>query len=336
MTELLKSLCELNAPSGSEANVAEFIKTQIDGFCEYKTDNLGNIIAFKKGKNTSAKKLMVDAHMDEVGIIITYITAEGFLKFKTVGAIDTASLMGKRVKINSEITGVVGSKAVHLISAEEAKKCPEKESLYIDIGAKSKAEAEEIISLGDYGVIDEPFIVSGEKVMSKAIDDRIGCAILIKLLQMTSEYDFYATFTTGEEIGLRGAKTAAYSVNPDSAIILEATTAADIAGVSKENRVCVLGEGAAVSFMDRATVYDRAYYNAALNSGIKCQSKCAVTGGNNSGVVHLNRNGVRTLSISVPCRYIHTASCVADKRDFESALTLSKYMINKICSGSLE
>lgn len=336
MTELLKSLCELNAPSGSEAKVAEFIKEQINGFCEYKTDNLGNIIAFKKGKNTSAKKLMVDAHMDEVGIIVTYITAEGFLRFKTVGGIDTAALMGKRVKINSETAGVIGSKAVHLISAEEAKKCPKEDSLYIDIGAKNKSEAEEIISLGDYGVIDEPFIISGEKVMSKAIDDRIGCAILIKLLQNTSEYDFYATFTTGEEIGLRGAKTAAYSVDPDSAIILEATTAADIAGVSKENRVCILGEGAAVSFMDRATVYDRAYYNAALNSGIKCQSKCAVAGGNNSGAIHLSRSGVRTLSISVPCRYIHTASCVADKRDFESALALSKYMINKICSGSLE
>lgn len=335
MVELLKKLCELNAPSGNETAVAEFIKSEIEGFCEYKTDNLGNIIAFKKGKNSSARKLMVDAHMDEVGIIVTYITNEGFLKFSTVGGIDTAALLGKRVKIGA-VSGVIGCKAVHLLSGDDAKKLPKQDSLYIDIGATSSDEAKAYVALGDFGIIDEPFIMSGDKVMSKAIDDRIGCAILITLLKEESEYDFYATFTTGEEIGLRGAKVAAYTVEPESAIILEATTAADIAGVDKENRVCVLGEGAAVSFMDKATVYDREYYSLALSSGIKCQSKCAVAGGNNSGAVHLSRGGVRTLSISVPCRYIHTASCVADKRDFSSALSLAKYMINSICSGSLK
>ncbi|MBQ3817429.1 MAG: M42 family peptidase [Clostridia bacterium] len=336
MIELLKKLCEINAPSGAEENLAEFIKSEIDGFCEYKTDNSGNIIAFKKGKNRSAKRLMVDAHMDEVGIIVTYITESGFLKFKTVGGIDVAALLGKRVIINSKIPGVIGLKPIHLLSSEQAKQLPKEESLCIDIGAKNKEQAELQVKPGDLAVLDEPFILSSGKILSKAIDDRAGCAVLIKLLKEESEYDFYATFTVGEEIGLRGAKTAAYSVNPQSAIVLEATTASDIAGTDEEKRVCTLSGGAAVSFMDRATLYDRKYYEAAINSGIKCQPKSAVAGGNNSGAIHLSREGVRTIAISLPCRYIHTASCVAEECDLESVYALAKYMIKEICSGNLE
>ena len=173
-------------------------------------------------------------------------------------------------------------------------------------------------------------------IKAKAIDDRIGCAILISILKEEAEYDFYATFTVQEELGVRGARVAAYSVEPQFCICLEATTAADIHGVSNEYTVCKLGKGPAVSFMDRATLYDRELYDVALNSGIPCQPKSAVTGGNNSGAIHLSKGGVRTMAISVPCRYIHSPSGIADLNDAENAKELTKYMINKICSGEIK
>ena len=336
MTDLLKRLCLLDGTAGDENTVRGFIINEIKDFCEYKTDNLGNIICFKKGAKTPAKKVMLDAHMDEVGLIITSVTEGGFLKFSTVGGIDVSALMFRKVKINGNINGVIGGKAFHLLSAESRKKLPKESDLYIDIGASSKTEALEKVCLGDRAVMTSEFEILGENVKSKALDDRIGCASLISILKEDAEYDFYATFTTGEEIGLRGAKVATFAVNPDSAIVLEGTTAADIADVPEEKTVCNLGQGVAISFMDRSTVYDREYYNAALNSGIKCQVKRAVAGGNNSGSVHLSRDGVRTIALSVPCRYIHTANSVAALSDIENQKALAKYMLNGICSGNIK
>ncbi len=333
MLELIKRLCALDGTSGDEGAVREFIISQIEGKCEYKIDNLGNIIAFKKGKKAPQKRIMLDAHMDEVGLIITSITSDGFLRFKTVGGIDTAVLMMRRVLINGKTVGVIGGKPHHL--AKSATKLPAADSLYIDIGASTRDQAEAAVRIGDCAVICSDFSVSEEKIISKALDDRIGCAILIKLINQESEYDFYASFSVQEEVGLRGAKVSAFAINPDSAIILEGTTAADIAGVSGDKQVCELGKGAAISFMDGATCYDREYYKAALSSGIPCQAKRAVAGGNNSGAVHLSREGVRTVSVSVPCRYIHSASSAADIRDAQSAYELARYMLNGIASGNL-
>ena len=335
MTELLRKLCEIDAVSGNEGNLRDYIISEIDGHCDWKVDSLGNIIAFKKGKNKSAKKLMLDAHTDEVGIIITSVTEDGFLRFKTVGGIDVSALMFKKIRINGKLNGVIGGKPIHLTSKDEEIKLPETESLYIDIGAKNREDALKYVSLGDTAVLCGKFETAGDNIISKAIDDRIGCAVLITLIKEASDYDFYASFSVQEEIGLRGAKASAFSIDPDSALIIEATTAADISGVSDENKVCKLGFGPAVSFMDRATAYDRGYYDAAINSGIKCQPKSAVAGGNDSGSVHLSRGGVRTLAISLPCRYIHSSSSVANKNDCENLLKLVKYMLNGICSGEI-
>lgn len=335
MTELLKNLCNLDGISGDEGAVRDFIISEIKDYCDYKTDNLGNIIAFKKGKNSSKKKILLDAHMDEVGLIITNITDSGFLKFKALG-IETECLMQRAVKINGKINGVISGKPVHLLSGEEAKKLPKADTLYIDIGASSKEEAEKVVSVGDSAVICGEFLVQNGKIISKAIDDRIGCAILINLIQNFEEYDFYASFSVQEEIGTRGAKVASFAVNPDCAIVLEGTTASDIAGVPEDKTVCHLGWGPAVSFMDRATSYDRAFYKAAMSSGIKCQTKASVTGGNDAASIHLSREGVRTLGISVPCRYIHSESSVADISDMENAYKLAEYMLSGIASGEIE
>ncbi len=335
MFDILEGLCNLDGTSGDEKTVRDFIINEIKDYCEFKTDNLGNIIAFKKGRNTSAKKLMLDAHMDEVGLIITSVTADGFLKFKTVGGIDTAALMFRNVKINGTLNGVIGGKPIHLIDGDERKKLPKADSLYIDIGAVSKDDALKYVSLGDRAVICGEYSENGENIISKALDDRIGCAILIKLIKEYDEYGFYASFSVQEEVGLRGAKVSAFAINPDSAIILEGTTASDIADVNEENTVCKLGFGPAVSFMDNTTVYDRGYYNFAINSGVKCQAKRGVSGGNNSGAIHLSREGVRTVTMSLPCRYIHSSSSIANKQDAENLFKLAMYMIKGICSGNI-
>ena len=335
MFELLRKLCNIDGTSGDENVVRDFIINEIKDFCEYRIDNLGNLICLRKGRKAPAKKIMVAAHMDEVGLIITSVTGDGFLKFKTVGGIDTSALMFRNVKINGKLNGVIGGKPIHLASSEERKKLPKVESLYIDIGASSKDEALSYVSLGDRAVLCGEYAETEENIISKALDDRVGCATLIKLIKEFDDYDFYASFSVQEEVGLRGAKVSAFSVNPDSAIVLEGTTAADISGVAEENKGCKLGQGVAVSFMDGATVYDREYYNFALNSGIKCQPKSAVAGGNNSGAIHLSREGVRTVALSLPCRYIHSSSSVANKEDAENLYELAQYMLKGICSGNI-
>ncbi len=329
MLSLLQKLCLLNGTSGNEDSIRDFIISQIEDYCDYKTDALGNLICFKKGKKTPKKRLMLDAHMDEVGIIITSVTTDGFLRFDTVGGIDAATLMFKRVKIG-DVIGVINSKPIHLLSKDEAKKAPKLDSLYIDIGAQNKADAFKNISLGDTGVVLSEFTVMGDCIKAKALDDRVGCAVLITLLKEDAEYDYYAVFSTQEEIGTRGARVSAFAVNPDYALVLESTTAADIEGVSSDKSVCSLGKGPAVSFMDRATMYDKKLYNTAINSGIKCQTKRAVAGGNNSGAIHLSRDGVKTLAISLPCRYIHTDEGIANISDIENMTVLTKYMMDSI------
>lgn len=335
MTQLLKQLCMIDGTSGDEGAVRQFVISQIKDCCEYSVDNLGNIIAFKKGKKTPDKKIIIDAHLDEVGLIITHIEKSGFLRFTTVGGIDTAALLFRKVRIGGVVTGVIGGKPIHLCDGDERKKLPDVDNLYIDIGVKSDCEAKALVNVGDRAVMCSDFTVSGNKILTKALDDRVGCAVLINLLNQDAEYNFYTSFSVQEEVGLRGAKTVAYSVNPDAAIVIDGTTAADISGVPESKKVCRQNAGAVVSFMDNATVYDREYYNAALNSGIPAQSKSAVAGGNNSGAFHLSRSGVRTLALSVPCRYIHTSGSVADIRDITAVRDLTQYMINKIASGEI-
>ncbi len=337
MIDLIKELCCLNAPSGNEDSVRDYILGKINDFADISVDNSGNIIAFKKGKKPAAHKIMIDAHMDEVGIIATSITADGFVKFTTVGGIETESLCSKRVIFANGTIGIIGVKHGHLCESGELKKLPSKSSLLIDIGAKSREEAEKYVLPGDTAVFEPIFDLQGDFVISKALDDRIGCAVLIKLLQQDSEYDFTATFSVGEEIGLKGGKTVTYTVAPEAAIVIEATTAGDIGDAT--DKVCSAGSGAVVSFMDRSTLYDKTLFNAAINvaneNGIKVQSKKAVAGGNNAGAIHQELSGVRPLAISVPCRYIHSPSGVVRYSDIQAVYDLANLMLQKLTSGEI-
>ncbi len=333
MKQLLNELCRIPAVSGAEDTIREYIKKRVGAYCECSTDRSGNLICLKKGKNPAKYKVMVDAHMDEVGIIAREFTAEGFIKFDTVGGIDTSVMLARRVVFENGAVGVVGVKPTHLCSADEKKKYPEKGSLYIDIGATDKQSAQKLVSYGEVAVFESEPAFSGNLVKARALDDRIGVAALIKLLEKKSEYDFCAVFSVSEEIGCRGAKTAAFSLEPDFAVVLEATSACDLHGVAEENRVCVLGDGPAVSFMDKATLYEKRLYDLAINSGLKCQTKKFVSGGNDAGAIHLTKSGVPTVTLSAPCRYIHSPSPVANLDDAENMVPLAEHLINTLASG---
>ncbi|WP_294752676.1 M42 family peptidase [uncultured Ruminococcus sp.] len=336
MKELLKELCLADGVSGDESAVRELIISRIKDVCEYSVDNLGSIICFKKGKKAPAKKLMICAHMDEVGFIITYIRPDGTLSFGNVGGIDPSVVIGRQVKVGKEhISGVVGSTAVHNLSREQREKAPKTDSLYIDIGAADRAEAEKYVSLGDCAYFDSEFTeLGGSRIKSKALDDRAGCAIMIELMHEELEYDTYFVFNVQEEIGLRGATASAYSVAPDYAIVLETTTAADIDGAAGAKKVCEVGRGPVVSFMDRHTIYDKELYRLAFDiaeeQSFPCQTKTMIAGGNDAGAVHISGRGVRTMAVSLPCRYLHSPSCVIDTADLENSYKLVKTLIGRI------
>ena len=339
MMQLLEKLCNLCGAAGREDKVREFILSEIEGYADIKVDNLGNIIADKKGKKRAKIKVALDAHMDEVGIIATHIEEGGFVRFATCGGIEIPVLLGKRFVFEKGAVGVVCSKPTHLCEASEKKVLPKLDALCIDIGAKDKAEAEKMVSVGETAVFVPNFDKMGNLICSKALDDRVGCATLIKLLKEDAEYDFTAVFSVQEELGLRGAKVAAFSVNPDAAIIVEGTTAADIPESSGANKVCLVGGGAVLSFMDRSTMYDKKLYDdgrrLADENGIRCQTKSVVAGGNNAGAYHIARGGIRTAAVSLPSRYIHSSSSVASPCDVENVYRLVKLLTEKLAGGEI-
>ena len=329
---MLKELCLLNGTSGDERAVREYIIEKIRGKCDYKVDALGSVVAFKKGKKTPDKKVMLCAHMDEVGFIITHITDEGYLKFSPVGGIDAEAVLTRRLSINGK-TGVVGAKAVHLMSSDEKESVPKFSDFLLDIGAENKAEAEKYVQPGDYAYFVSDYCEFGDGfVKAKALDDRIGCMLLIELIHSDLEYDTYFCFNVQEEVGLRGAACTSYSVKPDIAVVLESTTAADIEGVSGAERCCVLGNGPVISYMDGRTVYDRELYQKAVrlaeNNGIKAQTKTKIAGGNDAGAVQTSAGGCRVAAVSLPCRYIHTGASVVKKKRYRRNKKIFKSIFN--------
>ena len=339
MLEILRELCTLDAVSGDEAAVRDYIINKIKNHCEYKIDPLGSIIAFKKGKKTPMNKVMLAAHQDEVGFIVTYITDDGLLKLSAVGGINHEVAVGRQLHFAGGTVGVIGGKAVHQQSEEERSKPVKLDSLTMDIGASSKAEAEKYVSLGDCAYFESNYTELGDGYLrEKALDDRVGCAIMIDMLNKPLPYDVTCVFTVQEEIGTRGAKTAAYTVNPDYAIVLETTTACDFSGNDGEKKVCLLGGGCVISYMDRGTIYDRELYrlgfDLAKKSDIPCQTKTLVAGGNDSGAIHTSVGGIRTVALSVPCRYLHSPSCTIKKSDAENTAKLAYEMYLALCEKS--
>jgi len=336
---LLRKLCTAGGISGDEGEVREMILSRITPLADdIKIDNLGNIIAFKKGTERPERKLMISAHMDEVGFIVTDIQSDGLLKFACVGGINDSAVFARQVFVGrKKIPGAVCCKPVHLLKGDEKGKNPPVSALTIDIGAKDRDEAMKYVRPGDSIIFDSIYDDSCGRIISKAIDDRFGCLVLTELMKRDLRYDMTFAFCVQEEVGLRGSAAAAYSIAPDSAIIIEATTAADIPGNENEKSVCLESGGAVVSFMDNATIYDKGYYDLAMElaakNNIPVQTKTVIAGGNDAGAIHKSRGGVRTIAVSVPCRYLHANASLIKISDAQAVLDLAAVLAENIAAG---
>ncbi len=347
--ELIRKLSLAFGPSGCEDEVRELILEQIQGDCNsYRIDKAGNLIACVCGRGPdynaeTPRRILLSAHMDEVGLMVTEITEEGYLKFGTVGGIDPRVLCGRHVIVGDKrkLHGVIASKAIHLQTPEERTKSTPVSKMYIDIGAKSREEAGKHVSVGDCAVFDSEFVTfgkDGRSMKGKALDDRAGCALLIEIMRSlyrnpgNMPFDVYFSFTTCEEVGISGANVAAFGVKPDTAIILEATGVNDLPGAGR-NAVSKQGEGGTLSLCDRGTVYDMGFINYARQTaeekGLKVQLKQAFTGGTDAAHIQRALTGVRVLGLSLPTRYIHSASCVALYEDYEQTRDLVIAMLRE-------
>ena len=335
MNKQLSYLTSLFGASGSEGDVRQAILNEIREYCDrVEVDPMGNVVAYKRGSMPAPFTLMLTAHMDEVGLMVTHIDGEGYLKFDTVGGIDPRILPGKHVVIGRrKLHGVIGVLAPHLSKGDE--KAPAIEDLCIDIGASDKEDAETVVKVGDMVGFESDYQEFGEGlVRAKALDDRAGCYVMIELLKRDIPFDAYFVFTVMEEVGCLGAITAAYGVRPQYGIVLEGTTAGDIHTDESKTPVCRVGKGPVISFMDGSAVYDRELYrlamDAAKETGIPVQTKQAVSGGNESGTLQRTWSGCKVLAVSVPCRYIHTPVSVASLEDIENTLRLTQAIFNKL------
>lgn len=321
--ELLKRLTACDAPSGCEKGITNLIKTEVEGFAdEVYTDALGNLIVHKKG---SGKKLMFAAHCDEIGIIVTFIDDKGFLRFADVGGLYLRNLVNRKVRFENGIIGVIGT--------EEENEKRSMSKMYIDIGAGSREEAEKLVSVGDAAVFVGDFFVQGSNVISKALDNRAGCYVLIEALKrVKSENDLYFVFTTQEEVGLRGARTAAYAINPDYALSVDITDTGDTPKCPK--MAVKLGEGAAIKVMDYSVITSRevreTLIELAKGNDVKYQLEIMTEGGTDAGVIHFTRGGIKTGGISIPTRYIHSPSEMISINDLNSCIELLVLFAEKI------
>ena len=341
MLNLVKELCALSGVSSWEDEVRAFIRAKAEPCSDsIRVDALGNLIVFKKGKKATGNKLMLSAHMDEVGLMITRIEEDGTLRFDSVGGLDRRVLMGKRVYVGQKrVPAVIGSKPIHLTSRGERKSVPKMEELYLDIGVESREAAEGLVSLGDVAVFDPECVEFGTGLLkAKALDDRLGCAVMLKLLEEELPMDCTFVFSVQEEVGTRGAFGYAFSVHPEIALVLESTTAADIAGTPQHLQICALGKGPVIPFMDKGTIYDRELFERmralAEKNGIPWQTKHVISGGTDARTIQRSRTGVRVIGLAAALRNIHSPSSVGAVEDFEHMLKLARLFVHAVAEES--
>jgi len=342
LLDTLKELCALSGPTGFEDPVRAYLEGRAKAAgAETRVDALGNLICKKRGAVSAPNTLLLDAHMDEVGLIVRYITEEGYLKFDCLGGIDRRVLLGKPVFVgDARVPGVIGLKAIHLTTAEERKTIPAKKELFIDIGAKDREEAQKLTEIGDYAVFSDTIQEFGHGMLkAKAIDDRVGCAVLIELMERDLPMDVTFVFSVQEEIGLRGAMAAAFSETPRIALAIEGTTAADLPSVEGHRQVCVPGKGPVISYMDRSAIFDEEIFQLlktlAQEEGIPWQTKDYVTGGNDAGAYQRTKTGVRVGTIAAAVRYLHSPSSVAAISDLQHIQALTWAFIQAVAKGRI-
>jgi len=320
MKDIIKRLVEISSPSGREESVQELIKGYIQSYVdEIYTDSLGNLIAHKKG---IGKKLLFDAHADEIGFVATYIDDNGFVHIEPLGGHNPINLPFKRIRFEYGTQGTIGYESEILQKGAEDRKSVSFDTLYVDIGAKNKNEALSKIRIGETATYDEPFVDLGNRYMSKAMDDRIACAILIHVIQtlQSNYHDLYFVFATQEEVGLVGSKAAAYGIEPDFGIALDVTATGFQDTPKGYKRVPMkLGKGPAIKIQDRSMIanakLNQWIQNVADEYRIPYQMEVLPFGGTNGGVIQTTKSGVYTTCISIPTRYLHSPSEIVDTSD---------------------
>jgi len=340
---LLSELTALRGPAGYEHEARKAIRAEAERLLEgvsgarVYSDTMGNLYAHRPGTDKNQKHVMLCAHMDEVGFIIRYATEEGLLRFDCVGGIDPRVIASRRVLVGDErIPGVIGFKAVHLMTAADRENAPDYDMLSIDVGATSKDEAEKLCPPGTYATFDSKYVEFGDGfIKAKALDDRVGCHVLLHALEHSGYAgDLTCVFTVQEECGLRGAKIAANRVKPDLALIIEGTTSNDMGDVPAHLTVTNCGEGAVVSLMDRSCMMDVTLRKLAMETaakrGIPAQLKRYVAGGTDAGSIHLAQGGIPCLVMAAPCRYIHSPASVCKLSDVEALKDLTVALLEEL------
>ncbi|MGE0561340.1 MAG: M42 family metallopeptidase [Flavobacteriales bacterium] len=328
---LLKEIAEVAGAPGHEQRIREIVLREIKPLVDEVTiDNMGNVYAIKKGKDK--KRVMIGAHMDEIGFMVTHIDDKGFIRFHTLGGFDPKTLTAQRVIIHGkkDVIGVMGSKPIHVMSAEERTKLPKTTDFFIDLGMNKK-EVEKIVSIGDPITRERGLIEMGNCVNCKSLDNRLAVFILIETLKNLKTkkvpFDVYGVFTVQEEVGIRGANVAALEIKPDFGFGLDTTIAFDVPGAKPEEVITSLGEGTAIKIMDSSTICDyrmvKFMEQTAQKHKIKYQKEILTAGGTDTaGIQRMNPGGAIAGAISIPTRHIHQVIEMADKDDIKGSIDL--------------
>ncbi len=337
MNDLLKQLTETNGVSGNEKQVRLLIRDLIVPHVdEWKVDAMGNLLALKKGTGESSLRVMVDAHMDEVGLMITDISSDGMLKFTNVGGLDDRTLLGKVVHIGAKkVVGVIGAKPIHLLKSDERNSIVRKEAMRIDIGAKNKEAASGKVKVGDTAAFVTEYMELGQTAIGKAFDNRVACAALIELLRGERyPFDLHAAFTVQEEVGLRGAEAAAYTIHPDVALILECTPAFDLPNDKDVSPNVALGKGPSIYVMDSGTIQNPRLVahitRTAAAHHIPFQIRRPGGGGTNTAVIQRTHAGITAATIAVPGRHAHTPAMMINLEDYQHVVKLADAVLRNL------
>jgi len=320
LVEFVKNISEINAVSGDEKSLRDFIVKNIQAD-EFEVDTMGNIVALKRGKLQSERKIAIATHIDECGLIVTDINDEGYIKFASVGKVELRSIISKTVLIDNKIPGIIGMKAVHLQKKEERETVKKAKELFIDIGAKNKEEAKKLVKKGDYISFLTKFSHIGPSIKGKALD-RIGVCTLLNAMNTQPLYDTYFIFTVQKEVGMRGAMIAANRINPDVLIAVDSVETADMYGVEKDKINAHLNGGPVLIHSDKSYIGDKTLIkkiiSLAIENDIKIQEVAKLEGNSDTGAFMVSNGGIKTVNISIPVRYTHTPVQFASLDDIQS------------------
>lgn len=345
--KMIEELTTTHGPSGFEGPIREIIKKHLDGQAEFSQDNLGSLICKKNG-TLNIPRIMIPGHMDEIGFLVSSITDSGYIKFIPLGGWWDQVLLAQRVIIKTrkgDINGIIGSTPPHLMSAKDKEKIVEKKTMFIDVGARNKENAQEIMGIlpGDPIVPNAGFTLlnNTKMIMAKALDDRIGCCAFIDVIKELQNVDHpntvYGVGTVQEEVGLRGAATTAHIIEPDICLTVDVTIATDVPGLEKEDSQVKLGHGPVLTLADASLIGNQSLRNyvveTAKKNNLPLQFNVMMGGGTDAGAIHKTGPGVPAVVISLPTRYIHSHYGVIDYDDYDNTV---KLLVNLVKGLDLE